>query len=1762
MAGLIIGRLTAQLGLDDTGFTRGVRTAGSSMQSLGTQAKGAEQAIATAMRSAVSTVDRYAAKVEQARANQAAAASRAEKAERSLKAAQDQGNAQKAADAELRLAQARARLTTATQTTQEAVAGLQAANAGAAETSDEATESITNMGDSSDTTAGKLAALAAGAVGLGATMGSILTIGMDFTSNLNVMQAVSGATAQQMDKVGATARALGSDINLPGTSAVDAAAAMTELAKGGFSVDQSMNAAKGTLQLAAAAQIDAADAATIQSQALQAFGLNASYATTAADILANTSNASSAEITDVADALAQAGTVAAGFGVSMADTSTMLGLFANAGITGSDAGTLLKTALQSLTDQGAPAQAAIKELGLTVYDANGQFVGMRSLWEQLAVASRNMTDEQYQAATATLFGSDAMRAAMVAAGGGVEAYDQMNAKINQSGTAAELSRLKMQGLPGAWERVKNSLESTGLTVYDFIQGPLTSLASSGANIIGVGEGIVGALGFIAAPVGVLANAFGSLPEPMQATVTMLIALKIASMAFGNQINSVRNYASNAGGVLRNMGRDITNMQRAATLTGGSMNRLSGTIAVLGRNNATIASMGAAYLRASGNAQSFARTAGFVSAAAVGMRGAIGGISGALGGPFGIAIMGAIGLLTLWSSRSNAAKQKQMEHKAAVDELSKSIDVNTGKLNQQGREAVTSKLEDSGVLKMIEANQKWGVSIDQYTDAATGQVKAIDSVNAALDKQVTSSLQASDYWETNAEDYKAAGVSLQELTAAMRGNADAKKAVETKLKDAGWENYSSAVGRAKNSLDENGQSAIKTGDALGNMKDNIDEAAASAMRSAQANGDVVKSLDGTTEVVGPLTAAMTEFGESTDGSASKVDKLAKALDGLQDDKMTQEEALQSWSDNLRAFSKALEEGGSATVGLNGAIDVTTEKGSALQDSAREQASAFNEMAAATYEASLAQGQSLPDAIDTTRRKLEQSRQAFIDQAVAGGMSIEVANNLADRLGMIPDQVVLGLDSTAIQSAIDQLATLGAKAVALPEGQVRVVDNTPETKAKLDELGIKTQTLPDGKVVITDTAPDTMKRLSDLGIQTTALPGGFVKIEDTTPANIERLNSLGVKTTTLPNGMVVVDVDDLAAQEKLRLLTQARRMQVSVDMVQGVNSVRSAVGDIGFGRYGAIQTFAQGGHYIDKPTRADIYQPAADYTIFAEKKTKGETYLPWDEATRGRSLRIMDETAHAWGYQVVPLGLRAFADGGIATVGALKNYMRGIEGAQYGYGAWGQGWTTDCSGGQSIAMNYADGLNDQPGTGARAGTATFDSYTAGHGLQPGTAPAGVPAYEVTWNPEHTAGTIFDPAGGDVNIEMGGARGDGQYDGPDGSRSLSGSTAWMPLQGDPGAAGQIGAPDTRTAKQKNIDTVIAEGRRRGESDKEIKSAVMAVLAETGGENLDHGMDGDNAGILQQRPSWGTVEQRMDPAYAANAYYDAANKVEGAEGMTEAQLAQAVQRSGTADGSNYAAKEAEADAEIAASMTRSTTTQTGTATTGSGEPVFVTNWPAQLTTTTTSSTTSTPATSGATEESTTGTEKLGNIGPLAITAYARGAIEDRAPGSAQVLNRERIWLTQAGEAGPESYIPLDGSPRSKALWLETGRHLGMMDSYAAGGFAGYSEDTSDALKPRNFYDWAALVAGGGFAVASAVTPYVNMANSGQVTLGDMAPTVDTSANSIDGISQALGASADELKEVLIAILQATRENKKVKATIDSGVMDGLTPALSVAGL
>ncbi|SKE69023.1 Putative phage tail tape measure protein TMP [Mycobacteroides abscessus subsp. massiliense] len=349
---------------------------------------------------------------------------------------------------------------------------------------------------------------------------AVVTKGLDFEKIMNTLSGVTGASADVMQRFRDTAKALGNDMTLSNTSAADAAQAMTELAKAGFSVDESIAGAKGTLQLAAAAQVDAGKAAEIQANALLAFGLKADYAAKAADVLSNAANASSAEITDVAQALQSGGAVANQFGLKLEDTAAAIGLLANNGIKGSDAGTLLKSALLALTDTSNPAQGAIEELGLTVYDAQGRFVGLERLFGDLQAASQRMTPEMYQAATTTLFGSDAARLAGIAAKDGAAGYDQMRDAMEKQGSAAKLAAAQNQGLPGVIERLKNAAETLAITLFEKVQGPLSS----------IGDGLTGFTNK-------MQDAFEN-PAVSQAAGNIGAALSGIGAAFGRVLSAV------------------------------------------------------------------------------------------------------------------------------------------------------------------------------------------------------------------------------------------------------------------------------------------------------------------------------------------------------------------------------------------------------------------------------------------------------------------------------------------------------------------------------------------------------------------------------------------------------------------------------------------------------------------------------------------------------------------------------------------------------------------------------------------------------------------------------------------------------------------------------------------------------------------------------------------------------------------------------------------------------------------------------------------------------------------------------------------------------------------------------------------------------------------------------------------------------------------------------------------------------------------------
>jgi TP901 family phage tail tape measure protein len=332
-----------------------------------------------------------------------------------------------------------------------------------------------SMGGAISTAVGiGIAQLAGGAIKLagGAITGAIGQAST-FEQTLAMLGAVTGATSGQLGRLSDTAIQLGADTTLPGTSAVQAAQGMMELAKAGLSVDASIAAARGTIQLARAANISEAEAATIAANALNAYGLQGNQAGMVSDLLAASANASSGSIQDMAFALRMSSAVASNAGVSIQDTVTAISLLANAGLQGSDAGTSLKTMLISLQSPSKEAAGTLKDLGIRVYDNKGQMNSLQSILGQLQGATGKLTQEQKAHALQTIFGTDAIRAANILLKAGTAGFTEMSAAVNKSGAAADLASAQNAGMAGAVDALKSTVETLGLTFAKPLLEPLT-----------------------------------------------------------------------------------------------------------------------------------------------------------------------------------------------------------------------------------------------------------------------------------------------------------------------------------------------------------------------------------------------------------------------------------------------------------------------------------------------------------------------------------------------------------------------------------------------------------------------------------------------------------------------------------------------------------------------------------------------------------------------------------------------------------------------------------------------------------------------------------------------------------------------------------------------------------------------------------------------------------------------------------------------------------------------------------------------------------------------------------------------------------------------------------------------------------------------------------------------------------------------------------------------------------------------------------------
>ncbi len=222
---------------------------------------------------------------------------------------------------------------------------------------------------------------------LAAVAGSSFKVAMDFEASMAKVKAVSGATAEEFGRLEAQAKLLGKSTVF---TASDVANLQTEFAKLGFTAQEIDKVTESTLYLAQATGSDLGQAAEVAGATLRGFGMDASETGRVTDVMAKSFSTSALDMDSFADSMKYVGPVAKAAGLSIEDTTAMLGTLANAGIKGSAAGTALRRILADMGTEGGPVTeqiAAMAEKGLTLEDAFDE-VG-RSAQTALLVLSEN-----------------------------------------------------------------------------------------------------------------------------------------------------------------------------------------------------------------------------------------------------------------------------------------------------------------------------------------------------------------------------------------------------------------------------------------------------------------------------------------------------------------------------------------------------------------------------------------------------------------------------------------------------------------------------------------------------------------------------------------------------------------------------------------------------------------------------------------------------------------------------------------------------------------------------------------------------------------------------------------------------------------------------------------------------------------------------------------------------------------------------------------------------------------------------------------------------------------------------------------------------------------------------------------------------------------------------------------------------------------------------------------------------------------------------
>lgn len=434
-------KLSVELSLDDRGFTKGIQKAQQSLQGLVKSTTGLSPAVSSASRN-MSTATSSVKGVQQAAQSATSSITKLKQAGSNVSV-----NIKAKNNASSTISQVQSQLNGFKGKVYTATVAVKQKMTGA-------------VGAASNKLNGAL-------LGAGAQMAAMGGIGFgifeavkgyaDFEEEMSAVKAISGATADEFQRLNEKAIQMGADTKF---SALESAQAFKYMGMAGWKTEDMIGGIAGIMNLAAASGEDLAMTSDIVTDSLSAFGLQARDSAMFADVLAAAATNSNTNVAMMGQTFKYAAPVAGALGFSIQDTALAVGLMANQGIKASEAGTSLRSMMTRLVKPTKESGQAMDILGLSITDSNGKMKPFRDIIADIREGMKKLTPESKAAVAGMLAGQEAMSGLLALVNSSDGDFDKLAEAIDNSNGAAErMAKIRMDNLKGDLEQLSGDWDS-------------------------------------------------------------------------------------------------------------------------------------------------------------------------------------------------------------------------------------------------------------------------------------------------------------------------------------------------------------------------------------------------------------------------------------------------------------------------------------------------------------------------------------------------------------------------------------------------------------------------------------------------------------------------------------------------------------------------------------------------------------------------------------------------------------------------------------------------------------------------------------------------------------------------------------------------------------------------------------------------------------------------------------------------------------------------------------------------------------------------------------------------------------------------------------------------------------------------------------------------------------------------------------------------------------------------------------------------------